>query len=150
MLLKGAGIKYRTEKHAAVFTVAESIAHSPGAAPVKNLLLTEEKGSRVILVVMRGDERLDMKTLAKQVGCKKLRFAKPDVMMEKIAVTPGSASLFCLLHDGSKDVEVVVDRQLTLLPEVGFHPLINTSTVYIGGGDIILFLKAIGRSFTLI
>lgn len=148
-LLTKIGIEFRSVQHPAVYTVEESMVHSPDAVPVKNLLLTVEKGSRYFLVVMKGDERLDMKLLASQLLAKKLRFAKADAMLQKLAVSPGSASLFCLLNSGSEGVEVVIDRRLIHTAEVGFHPFINTSTVYISGSDITKFLTSIKRRYQI-
>ena len=62
--LKEAGIEFRVVEHEPVYTVAESVAHMPDAFPVKNLLLMEEKGERLVLVIMKGDERLDVKQIA--------------------------------------------------------------------------------------
>jgi len=148
--LKEAGIKFRVVEHEPVYTVAESVAHMPDAFPVKNLLLMEEKGERLVLVIMKGDERLDVKQIALELGTKKLRFAKPEVLMAKLGVLPGSASLFSLLHSGSVDVEVAVDSRLVNREEVGFHPSNNTQTILIAGKDIETFMKAIRREFRVL
>lgn len=139
-------IKYTVLEHEPVFTVAESMEHLPDSYPVKNLLLKEEKGDRYVFVIVKGDERLDVKNLAFEIGSKKLQFAKPDTLMEKLGVEPGSASLFSLLHSGSEGVEVVVDSRVLKQSRVGFHPSINTQTVFIAGKDIETFLSSINRA----
>lgn len=145
--LHDCGIEYALVEHEPVFTVAESMEHLPDAYPVKNLLLKEEKGDRCVFVIMKGDERLDTKKVASELGLKKLQFAKPEVLMAGLGVEPGSASLFSLLHNGSADVEVVIDRRLLEQPEVGFHPSNNTQTILIKGADIETFLSSLDRDF---
>jgi len=148
--LETAGITFRVINHEPVYTVAESVAHLPDAYPVKNLLLKEEKGDRCIFVIMKGDERLITKLISSELGTKKLQFAKPEVLLSKLGVEPGSASLFSLLHDGSADVEVVVDARLLQRDEVGFHPSDNTQTVLIGGHDIATFMSSLGRQYRVL
>ena len=138
--LEGIGIRSRLIDHAPVYTVAESMEHLPGKFPVKNLLLKEEKGDRHMFVIMKGDERLNTKNLQELTGCKKLQFAKPEVLMDKLGVEPGSASVFSLLYEGSGGVEVAIDKRLFDQDEVGFHPSKNTQTLFIQGSDIKLFL----------
>lgn len=149
-ILTTIGIDYAVIQHPAVFTVAESMEHLPDAFPVKNLLLIEEKGERCVFVIMKGDERLNTKHLQQELDCKKLQFAKPGILMDRLGVEPGSASLFSLAHDGSAGVEVVIDKQLIDQKEVGFHPSINTQTIIIAGSDIEIFLRSINRSFRTI
>lgn len=144
-VLDSTGIKFTTVKHVPVFTVTESMEYMPGKYPVKNLLLKEEKGDRCVFVICKGDERLDTKLIQREVGCKKLQFAKPEVLMDRLGVEPGSASLFSLLNPNSEGVEVVIDSRILAQPEVGFYPLVNTSTIYISGKDIKLFLDGLGH-----
>ncbi|MCA9347348.1 hypothetical protein KC930_02075 [Candidatus Saccharibacteria bacterium] len=146
-VLDGAGIKYRCIEHEPVYTVADVGRYFPDKYPVKNLLLKEEKGERCVFVVMNGDERLDTKQLAKSLGCKKLQFAKPEILMSKLGVEPGSASLFSLIHEGSKGLEVVIDQRLLEQPEIGFHPSLNTETIMIDGQYIPTFLEYLGVEF---
>lgn len=143
------GIVYTVIEHPPVYTVAESMEHMPGKFPVKNLLLKEEKGERVIFVIMKGDERLDTKKLQDLTRCKKLQFAKPEVLMKKLGVEPGSASIFSLLHKGSVDVEVIVDSRLLEQDELGFHPSKNTQTLFIAGRDIAVFLENTRTNYTV-
>ncbi len=72
------GIAYRLQEHAAVYTVAESSKVLNEKVSVKTLLLREEKGTRLFMVAMRGDIRLDTKNLAHNLGVKKLQFVKTE------------------------------------------------------------------------
>lgn len=108
-LLENLAIPYRWVDHPPVFTVAESIMHIEDKKPIKNLLMQEKNNGRKILVIMFGDQMLDTKALAQQLGTKKLSFADPRVLMDTFGVAPGAVSVFGLLHPGSTDVEVVID-----------------------------------------
>lgn len=141
-------INFRIVEHGPVFTVAESKMVMPEKFPVKNLLLKEEKGDRLIFVIMNGDKRLDTKQIATFLGCKKLQFAKPEILKQTLGVEPGSASLFSLLQGGAKDVEVVVDEELLSQPELGFHPNINTETIIISGGSVKLLLSYLNNKIS--
>ncbi len=142
------GIAYKLVEHQPVFTVEESRSVMPDKFPVRNLLLKEEKGERLIFVIMPGEERLDTKSLAKEIDCKKLQFAKPEVLMSSLGVTPGSASVFSLLHQGAKHVEVVIDRMLADKPALGFHPNLNTETIIISGANLQKFAASLDNKVT--
>ncbi len=148
--LENLHITYRCVDHPAVFTVAESMQHLSEKLPVKNLLLAEQKGGRKILVIMAGQDRLDIARLAQILATTKLQFASQAVLAETLGVTPGSVSLFCLLHDGSSPVEVAVDNRLLQAEEVGFHPNDNTSTIFIPGSAIATIVQATGHKMTVL
>ena len=145
--LKSLDIEFRVEQHEAVFTVAESRKVLTDKVPVKSLLLQERKGERNVLVVMAGEKRLQSKQVSEALGLKKLEFAKPDKLKELLDVTPGSVSLFGLLHEGSKGLMVVVDEELIKAEEIGFHPNDNTSTIFIPGNQLTEFVEHTGHSY---
>ncbi len=149
-LLDQLDISYRYEEHVAVFTVAESVQNIKNKRPIKNLLLQSDKKDRTFLVIMDGKEKLDMKTLAKKLDVKKLRFASPEVMMEKLGVKPGSVSLFGVLSPDSAVVEVIIDQSLVSEPELGFHPNDNTATVFIAGSTVEKILKHSRHTYQII
>lgn len=148
-LLDSYSISYRIEEHEAVYTVAEATAVH-GESIVKNLLLKEEKGNRFVFVIMRGDIRLDVKKLATDLGLKKMQFAKPDILMEVLHVTPGSVSLFSLVGRNLESVSVVIDKAIVDEREVGFHPNDNTRSIFIYGRDIISFLEKSSIKYQLL
>lgn len=148
--LDNLGIEYREEEHEAVFTVAESKKVLTEKVPVKSLLLQERKGDRLVLVVMAGDKRLQSKQVSEPLGLKKLEFAKPDVLKQALGVTPGSVSLFGLLHEGSGEVKVIIDEELTQEAELGFHPNDNTSTIFIPGDKLTNFIEHTDHKYDII
>ncbi len=143
--LKALDIPHRIVQHPPVFSVADSVGVAPEKYPVKNLFLVERNGPRKLLVIMDGLARLDVKGLAADLGTAKLHFGNENTLRQHMGVAPGSVSLFCLLHPGSQDVEVVVQKQLLSQPELGFHPGDNTATVFIPGASIERFVAGVGR-----
>lgn len=130
-LLKKANIPYRVQEHEAVYTVSESSRVLPEKTPVKSLLLTEYRGARVFMIAMRGDVRLDLKKLAEQLAVKRLKFVNAEHVEQYVGVKPGSVSIFGLLNDTDGKVEALVDEELLTADEVGFHPNVNTATIYV-------------------
>lgn len=129
-------IPYEWVDHPAVFTVAESASIIKDKFPVKNLLLQNKNGSRFFMVILPGNERLDLKSLARFIGESRLTFAREETMMQLLGVKPGSVSLFGLLHHGSSSIEVIIEKRLVSIERLGFHPNDNTATVFIPGRSI--------------
>lgn len=130
-LLDDLGVKYHWLDHVAVFTVKEASLLPEEHMPVKNLLVQEENNGKKFLIVMLGNERLDMKMLKHTLGAKKLRFASNETLLQTFGVSPGSVSIFGMLHPGSQDVTVLVDQELLNSSEdIGFHPNDNTATIF--------------------
>lgn len=142
-------IPYRWVDHPAVFTVAESAGLIEDKTPIKNLLL-RSRGGQTFLIIMAGNERLDLKTTAVTLGVKKLHFADSNTMMSSVGVLPGSVSLFGILHPGSKDIEVILDAKLMTGKELGFHPNDNTATLFITPADVEQILRHTGHHYKVI
>jgi len=138
------GVNYRVVEHEPVFTVRESGQVLAEKTPVKNLLIEDISSSKACLVIMSGNDRLDMKHLASQLVVKKLRFSKPDRLMDLLGVTPGSVSLFSLLNAEPGTVELIVDKKLLSAHELGFHPNDNRSTIFIPAKDLVLVARNLG------
>ena len=97
------GIETATVEHEAVFTVAESsrLERELPGGHTKNLFLKDKKG-RLFLVVALGHAQIDLKTLHKTLGCDRLSFGKPELLMEVLGVTPGSVTPFALINDRAR------------------------------------------------
>ena len=144
--LKSLDIAFTTHRHDAVFTVEEARAlrgDLPGAH-CKNLFLKDKKGA-LYLVVCLEDRRIDMKALSKLLGTARLSFGKPELLVERLGVEPGSVTPFAVINDVVEDdaaVSVVLDEDMMLAPMVNYHPLINTATVARAPTDVTRFLEA--------
>ena len=144
-------IEVRTHRHPPVHTVEEAKrlrGDLPGAH-CKNLLLRDHK--RVLwLVVAREDRTVDLKALREPLGCGRLSFAKPDVLMETLGVEPGSVTPFAVINDSEGRVNVALDRGLIDGALVNFHPLTNDATTAISPDGLLAFLRDTGHEPRLI
>jgi Ala-tRNA(Pro) deacylase len=145
--LRALGISYEAYEHPPVFTTddVEQYWRDIPAVPVKNLFLRNKKGNRHYLVIVGVDKRVDLQQLVKIIGDDRLSFASAERLMEKMGLTPGSVSPFGLLHEGSRDVQVIVDADLREAGKLIFHPNINTASVTIAFADFERFLAARGH-----
>jgi Ala-tRNA(Pro) deacylase len=144
--IDGLGIKTMTYEHAAVFTVAESLAietSMPGGH-TKNLFLKDKKGA-LFLVVALHDAAIEMKSLHKTLDCDRLSFGKAELLIEVLGITPGSVTPFSVLNDTAGQVTVVLDAPMMEHELLNYHPLENTATTAIAREDLLRFIRATGH-----
>ena len=115
------------------------------ATPVKNLFLRNKKGNREYLVILGVDKRADLRQLVKIIGDDRFSFGSPERLMQTLGVTPGSVSPFGLLHEGSKHVLVIIDKDLRNAERLIFHPNDNTASVTVSFADFEKFLATRGN-----
>lgn len=139
------GIETHTVEHEAVFTVAESskLERELPGGHTKNLFLKDKKG-RLFLVVALGSTHIDLKGLHKKLGCDRLSFGKPDLLMEVLGVPPGSVTPFALINDQARRVTVILDAGMMRHERLNYHPLENTATTNIAREDLVRFIGACG------
>lgn len=141
--LEKLGIETETQEHEPVFTVAQSSAlldRLPGGH-TKNLFLKDAKG-RLFLLIAHAHADIDLKQLHKRLGSKRLSFGKPELLMEKLGVAPGSVTAFAVLNDTDGDVSVFIDETLMSFDTINCHPLTNAATTSIARDDLLRFLSA--------
>ena len=145
--LEALGIPFERYEHPPVATAEEGERHWQGieATHSKNLFLRNQKGDRHYLLIVVHSKRVDLRAVAGEIGDGKLSFASPERLMTHLGVRPGSVSPFGLIHDGSRDVRVFLDRDLSAATRVSFHPNINTVTVTLTRADFEKFLAACGN-----
>jgi Ala-tRNA(Pro) deacylase len=142
------GISFERHEHPPVFTVEEAEHQWAGidATHCKNLFLRNQKGDRHYLVIVMHSKRVDLRSVAGQIGDGKLSFASSERMMTHLGVTPGSVSPFGLINDRNHHVRLFVDRDLKSAARLSFHPNVNTVTVTISASDFERFLAARGNA----
>jgi len=143
--LDSIGIEHKTTRHEPLFSVADGLAlrdKIPGLH-CKTLFLKDGKG-QLWLVVMSADARADLAGIARQVGAAKLSFAKPELLLEILFMTPGSVTPFALVNDDKKRVRVVLDQEMMRSEYVCYHPLHNAASTTIRSQDLVKFVKALG------
>jgi Ala-tRNA(Pro) deacylase len=144
--LAGLGINTETVEHPAVFTVAESslLERQLPGGHTKNLFLKDRK-DRLFLVVALGHAHIGLKTLHQTLGCDRLSFGKPELLLEVLGVAPGSVTPFALINDKAHRVTVILDADMMSHERLNYHPLENTATTNIAREDLVKFIRAGGH-----
>lgn len=145
------GVDAVSYDHEPVRTVVEAkaaTAHVP-ASHCKNLFLRDKAGHRW-LVVLPEERALDLADLAGLLDVRRLSFASPEELEERLGVLPGAVTPFALVNDPGKRVRVVLDRALLVRPALKFHPLVNTATTVVSPDGLLRFLETVGHPPTLV
>ncbi len=155
-ILDRLGIEHKTHTHEAIFTVEQGkdIKEKIAGGHTKNLFL-KDKNAKLVLVCALGSTKIRINQLHKHIGCKRLSFAKPDIMKNILGVEPGSVCFFAIMNDKNTQVQLVLDKALFEHDIVNFHPLKNTATTSIKAKDMLKFAKEFNHEplivdFTLI
>ncbi len=145
--LQELGIETETREHPAVFTVAESekLERDLTGGHTKNLFLKDAKG-RIFLIIAQSHTQVDLKTIHKAIGCARLSFGKPDLLMEVLGVEPGSVTAFAVVNDRTQRLEqVIFDETLMAYDTINCHPLVNTATTAIARDALLAFIRTCGH-----
>lgn len=146
--LAAAGIAARTERHAPVFTVAESRALR-GALPgthSKNLFLRAAKGEGHFLAVLEESRAVGVNALARRAGWPRVRMGSAEELRALLGVEPGSVTPFALVNAPPGTVRVAMDAALARAPGlVWFHPLVNSMSTGLAPADLLRFLEGLGH-----
>ncbi len=89
--------------------------------------------------------RIDLKSLHKVLGCERLSFGKPELLVEVLGVAPGSVTPFALINDKAGRVTVILDADMMRYERLNYHPLANTATTNIAREDLVTFIRACGH-----
>ena len=117
----------------------------------KNLFLCNRQETNFYLLLMPGDKPFRTKEITSQLGCARLSFASEEALEQLLQLTPGSATIFGLMHDTENRVQLLVDRDLLKASTFGCHPCINTSTLRMQTSDIFDKLtNALHHPYTLV
>ncbi len=144
--IDGLGISTKTHDHAAVFTVAESLAleHTMPGGHTKNLFLKDKK-DKLFLVVALHDAAIEMKSLHKTLDCDRLSFGKAELLEQVLGIKPGSVTPFSVINDKGGQVTVILDASMMEHALLNYHPLENTATMAIARDDLLRFIRATGH-----
>jgi Ala-tRNA(Pro) deacylase len=140
------GIAHTTTQHRPVFTVEEGRdlkAQMPGGHS-KNLFLKDKKGALFLLCAL-GDTKIDINAVSKLLGAGRFSFGSAERLMENLGVEPGSVTLFALINDPERRVTLLLDEAFFAHDPVNFHPLRNDATTAISPGDMMKFIRSLGR-----
>ena len=142
-------IPFTTFTHAPAFTCADMAQIKQDLPPhglIKNLFLKDKK-KRYYLLVALADTPVELKKLALEWNAPELRFARPDELEAILGVTPGSVTLFALLHDTERTVTIILDSHMQTHTLIGLHPLRNDMTTLITPKDAEKFVHSLNYEF---
>lgn len=132
-MLEENSVVYEVFEHEPVYTnpaMAEALAVSEGET-VKSLVLTT-KEKKVIVLVLPGDKKVNWKQAAAGAGTKKVFFAKPDAVNEKVGCEVGCVPPFGHITD----LAVYMDPELARKKFVYFNPGVHDKSFKIKAWDL--------------
>ncbi len=140
-LLNNLGIAYELYHHRPIFTVEEGqdIKTSIKGGHSKNLFLKDKNGV-FFLICALGDTQIKLNQVHKAINCARLSFGNEDLLYELLGVTPGSVSLFALINDTMKNINLIIDKRIMDCEIINFHPLLNDATIGINISDMKKFI----------
>ncbi|MGN0572054.1 MAG: prolyl-tRNA synthetase associated domain-containing protein [Candidatus Fimenecus sp.] len=146
--LKDLEIAYELVEHAPAFTMDEynALGFNPNDEICKNLFLRDYKGTRHMLVVLKGSKHADLGLIRDEVDSSKLSFASDERLAKYLDVKKGSVSPLGLINDETGAVEVYFDEDLKDAARLGFHPNDNTATVFLPFRDIQKYIVSTGHT----
>ena len=146
--LDAMGIEYEFIEHPAVHTIEEcaGIDARLGSVTAKNYFLTTKNRRRFFLCLVRPEARFRSSDISRQAGASRLSFAGEEDLLSRLRVHPGAVSPMGLLFDEARDVELLMDRELSRMDRLAFHPCDNTCTLAMRADDFLNhFLSQLGR-----
>ncbi|WP_025728663.1 prolyl-tRNA synthetase associated domain-containing protein [Atopobacter phocae] len=136
-------IPYELIEHPPAWTTEEADQFIIGIEGVrtKSLFLTNKKKKNFYLLIMDDSKRLGMDYLAELIGEKRLKFASEELLLEKMNIEPGVVSIFGLIHNELKDIQVLFDEEIMNEERLSFHPNDNTKTIFLKTTDAIKYIE---------
>lgn len=141
------GIKYEIVEHQAVYNMAEmkKIALPHPEADAKNLFVRDDKKHNYYLLTIKGDKRVNLQQFREENGTRRLSFASPKDLNEKLGLEPGSVTPLGLLNDSHHEISFYLDSYFSDQPRIAVHPNDNTATIWLDRQDLIEIIKNLGN-----
>lgn len=149
--LEGMNISYKLVEHPSALTMEEADAYIEGIEGVrtKTLFICNKKSKAFYLIVMDEAKQLDMKQLAELLSDKGLHFCSAEKLMTKLGLIPGMVSLFGILNNEEKDVNVIFDEEMLEESPISFLANDSTKTIFISSEDMLRFTKECGFEYKI-
>ena len=146
------GIEYEIVEHQAVFNMSEmeEISLPYPEADAKNLFVRDDKKRKYYLLTVKGDKRVNLAEFRKQNDTRRLSFASPADLKEKLDLTPGSVTPLGLLNDQKHEVSFYLDEYFTDQPRIAVHPNNNTATIWLNPQDLLAVVKKQGNPIKVV
>ncbi|MGC6770282.1 prolyl-tRNA synthetase associated domain-containing protein [Enterococcus sp. LJL51] len=151
-VLKDMNIAFEIVEHPPVFTTEEADSYIVGIPGVrtKSMFLTNKKKTAYYLLIMDDSKRVDMNKFKEMVGETRIKMASSESLMEQMQLSPGSVSIFGLLNNKQKNIQVFFDQAILSEKRMSFHPNMNTKTIFLDTCAVLTFVKETGFDYTAI
>lgn len=145
-------IPFEIVEHPPALTTEEADNYIIGIKGVrtKSMFLTNKKKTAFYLLIMDDSKRLDMDKFKEFVGANRIKMASSDSLMEQMQLPPGIVSVFGLLNNTNKNIQVYFDKGILSEERMSFHPNVNTKTIFLSTEDVLKFVQEIGFKYTVI
>lgn len=137
-LLETLRIPYRMVEHPAAGAMEDLVAVEErlGVRICKNLFLCNRQKTVFYLLLIPADKRFKTSVVSKLIGSSRLSFGEEDKLYELLGVRPGSITPLGLVFDEAHQVNLLIDREVLALEEIGMHPLVNTASLAMKTEDL--------------
>ena len=141
------GIKYEIVEHQALYNMAEmeKIALPHPEADAKSLFVRDDKKRNYYLLTIKGDKRVNLQQFCEENGIRRLSFASPQDLKEKLGLEPGSVTPLGLLNDSEHQISFYLDSYFSQQPRIAVHPNDNTATIWLKPQALIHLIKDLGN-----
>lgn len=132
-MLKEHKIEYKAVDHEPVFTnpaMAEALGVTEAETVKSLVLMTKEK--KMVVLVLPGNKKVEWKKAAADIGTKKVSFAKPEQVLEKVGCEVGCVPPFGQLTA----LPIYMDEELIKKDFVYFNPGVHDKSYKIKGWDL--------------
>jgi Ala-tRNA(Pro) deacylase len=132
-MLKEHKIEYEAVEHEPVFTnpaMAEALGTTEAETVKSLVLMTKEK--KMVVLVLPGNKKVEWKKAAADIGTKKVSFAKPEQVLEKVGCEVGCVPPFGQLTA----LPIYMDEELIKKDYVYFNPGVHDKSYKIKGWDL--------------
>ena len=149
--LKQMNINYKIVNHPPAYTTELADEYVKGHEGVlsKTLFLAGKKDRKFYLIILDEHKKVDLKTLGQLTG-DRLHFASEEALQAKMKLKPGIVSLFGLINNQEKDIQIYIDKVLLNEKIITFHPNENIATVFISIDDMFKFLDNLNYEYQII
>lgn len=146
------GMDYTIVEHPPARTTEEADRYIEGLEGVrtKSMFLTNKKKTVYYLLIMDDNKQLDMDQFRDLVGANRIRMASSESLMEKMHLPAGVVSIFGLLNNVDKDIQVYFDQAILTEEILTFHPNVNTKTIFVKTKEVLRFVEELGFTYQVL